>query len=62
VKLWYNNYGIYLESTLPLIEEEITRILSWVVMGPKTNNDCAGKGQQQFTDLDWMGVGKSRTK
>jgi hypothetical protein len=22
--------------------------------GPETNNDCAGEGQQRFTEFDWM--------
>jgi hypothetical protein len=28
---------------------KLTKILSWVLMGPKTKNDCAGEGQQQIT-------------
>jgi hypothetical protein len=28
---------------------ERTKIWSWVPTGPKSNNDCAGKDQQQIT-------------
>jgi hypothetical protein len=64
-KLWHNKCGVYLERpTLPLVEEEtpfpntktileITKVLSWVMKGPKTNNDCAGKDSSNL--LDWTG-------
>jgi hypothetical protein len=29
-----------------------------VVMGPETNNDCAGEGQHQIIGLDWKMYGR----